>query len=153
MSDNVKSDIVEAWALKLAAEDYQDDIYKKNYQGSRYNWLDKMTDEYEQYLLEKLTEIKSQESAYYDSAVSQYSDNVVYLDNIVMEKYDEAVDKCQCSAKIQITNANSTNHIDYEIVKNTDGEITGKYTYRPKAMLDDKTNASDFINEYKHQFE
>jgi hypothetical protein len=143
IKSNVKSDIVEAWALKLAAEDYKE--YK-------YGWFD-MSEDYKTYLLEKLAEIKRYEGEYYEQAVQQYIDNEIELENIIPEKYDESIDKCECTANIILTNSDSKNKISYDIVRNSEGEITGHYIYRPKAMLDDNTNASDFIKEHKDIFE
>lgn len=143
IKSNVKSDIVEAWALKLAAEEYKE--YK-------YGWFD-MSEDYKTYLLEKLAEIRSCKGEYYELAVQQYIDNEIELENIIPEKYDESIDKCECTANIILTNSISKNKISYDIVRNSEGEITGHYLYSPKAMLDDKTNASDFIKEQKEKFE
>ncbi len=153
IKDNVKADIVEAWALKLAADNFQDDWSKDNYQGSRYGWLEDMSSTYEKYLLKELSKIKNRESDYYYAAIEQYSDNDILLNNIITEKYDESVDKCECSANIELTNSDSKNKITYEVVKNSEGEITGHYIYRPKAMLDEKNNASDFIKKHRDTFE
>lgn len=143
IKENVKSDIVGAWALKLAAEDF------KNY---KYGWYD-MTEKYKLYLLERLGEIKKFEGTYYEQAVEQYIDNEIELENIMPEKYDESIDKCECSAEIILTNSDSKNKIKYELVRNTEGKVTGYYIYRPKAMLDNKTSAYDFIQENKEKFE
>lgn len=153
LKENVKSDIIEAWALKLAADDYQDDFSKDNYQGSRYGWLDDMSKTYEKYLLEKLSEIKMGEGVYYEAAVQQYIDNDILLENIITEKYDESIDKCECTANIILTNSDSKNKIEYDVVRNSEGEITGHYIYRPKAMLDERNNASDFIKKHKEEIE
>lgn len=80
IKDNVKSDIIEAWGLKLASDDYQD--YK-------YGFFNSMISNYKSYLLEKLSEIKDHKGDYYEQAYNQYMDKEVILENIIPEKYDE----------------------------------------------------------------
>jgi hypothetical protein len=150
---DVKADIIEAWALKLAAENFQDDITKDNYHGSKYDWVDNMTTTYRKYLLENLQAIKTRDGFYYEEAVKQYSENEVMLENIITEKYDESIDKCECTSEIILTNTDSKNNVKFDVVRNSEGEVTGHYIYRPKAMLDEKTNASDFIKRYKDKYE
>ena len=150
---DIKADIVEAWALKLAAEDFKDDYTKTDYVGSKYDWLDNMSTTYRDYLLEKLQVIKTREGFYYEEAVKQYIDNEIMLENIITEKYDESIDKCDCTSEIILTNTDSRNKVKFDVVRNSEGEVTGHYIYRPKAMLDEKTNASDFIKRYKDKYE
>lgn len=144
MKNHVKQNIIEAYALKFAADDYKE--FKK------YRFFGGMFHDYENYLFEKLAEIKEREGEYYELAVKQFSDNEIKFYNIVLEKYDETIDKCECSANTILINSDDKNKINYVFVKDTEGKITGHYNYRPKAMLDEHTNASDFIKEHKDKF-
>ena len=62
-----------------------------------------------------------------------------------MQSYDEKIDKCECSAEIELTNSESKNKVTFDNVKNSEGEVTGHYKYKTKVMLDKETNATDFI--------
>lgn len=150
---DIKNDIVEAWALKLAAESFDDRFATTGYQGEKYNWLDEMTKIYKEHLLKELKLIRAKEGTYYENAVKNYESNEIILENIITEKYDEVVDKCDCSAEIGMTNSDSRNNIDFDVERNSEEQITGHYRYKPKAMLDEKTNSSDFIKMYKRKYE
>lgn len=144
IKENVTSDIIESYALHFAADDYD---------GFRYGFFESMYDDYETYLLEKLGEIKNKEGQYYQLAVEQFNaDNEIKLYNIIAEKYDETTDKCECSARIVFINSNTENDIKYDLVRDTEGNITGRYIYNPKVMLDEYTNTKTFINKHKDKF-
>lgn len=153
LQENVKEQLVEAWALKLSADNFQSDITKRNYQGSKYGWFDEMTKTYKEYLLQNLANIKANQGSFYDRAVEQYSSENILVENIITDKYDSLMDRCNCTATIALSNSNSKNRITYEVVRNSEGRVTGFYKYRPKAMLDEKTYAIDFIKKYEDQIE
>ncbi len=137
---NIKSDIIEAFALKLSADAYTE--YK-------YGFFSAMSDSYKKYLLIELKKIKQKEGVFYEQALEQYSDNNVNLKNIITDSYDEKIDKCECSAEVELTNSESRNKVTFDNIKNSEGEVTGHYIYKPKSMLDENTNASDFIKTNK----
>ncbi len=152
IKDFVKSDMVEAWALKLSADDFQDDINKSNYQGSRYDWIGNMNSNYKNYLLSNLSKIKRKEGSYYSAAHKEYINEEIILYNIVTQKYDETINKCGCTANIELTNG-SKNKLEYDVSKDSEGELIGNYIYRANAMLDENTYASNFIKKYKDKVE
>ena len=145
IQEGVRTDLIESFALKLAADDFVDDASKKDYQGQRHGWLNDISRTYETYLKNKLSEIKMQEGHYFEMAERQYMNNQISLQNIVTENYDETVDKCGCSASIIFTNSDAIHPIQYNVAKNSEGNITVTYVYRPETMLDERNNSSDFI--------
>jgi len=151
VKEAVKDDLMETWALKLASDAFQDDIYKPNYQGSRYDWVGNIGEKYKTYLLESLDEIKNKEGMFYLGAKADYSKQDVIVENIVTEKYDAEVNKCECSSSIDLSQRdpeNKSDEIKYEVMKDAEGGIVINYIYNPKAMLDKKTSAKNFINNY-----
>lgn len=144
LQENIKSDLVECWALKLAAEDYE---------GYKYGFFGNMSSNYKQYLIDAFKEIKEKEGLYYDQGVNQYEGVAIILSNIITDSYDESIDKCECSANVELSTTHDKNNVTFDNIRNSEGEVTGHYRYRPKAMLDDQTNASDFIKEHKDIFE
>jgi len=153
VQDGVKKQLVESWALKLAADNFQDDIRKRNYQGSKFGFFETMSENFKEYLLQHLANIKSKQGHFYNMAVEQYSSENILVENIITDSYDSLIDRCECTASIALSNSNSKNRITYGVVRDSKGSVTILYKYRPKAMIDEKNFAIDFIRKYEDQVE
>src|SRR5690554_4204317 len=103
VQDNIKEQLIQSWALKLSADNFQSDITKRNYQGSKYGWFDEMTKTYKEYLLQNLANIKAKQGSFYNRAVEQYSSENILVENIITDKYDSLMDRCHCTATIALS--------------------------------------------------
>ncbi|UKT63263.1 hypothetical protein [Pedobacter mucosus] len=139
---NVKSDYIEAWALSMAAEAYVEENFK-----FKYDWFGNMNKNYKAYLVRNVNHIKNKEGDFYKEAFERYQTYDIKLKDIITEGYEESTEKCSCTASFRPANTNVTNSISYYILKNIEGKLSVRYQFIPKALIDDKTNASEFIRQ------
>lgn len=149
MKSSVKADIIEAYALKLASNDFPIAVWMLGLGSTDEFYRKELIEAYNVYLTERLTEIKKYEGKYFEQTSTKYVGTEIELENIVTEKYDEIIDQCECTARVILTDSNGTdkNKISYDLIRNSEGEIVVRYIYTPKAQI--PIFASLFTNNYK----
>ncbi|MGK4568189.1 hypothetical protein [Flavobacterium sp. 3HN19-14] len=144
LKKSIKNDLIECWTLNEAS---------KSYEGIKYDTFGNMQNDYKKFLISNLEEIEVHEDLKYVEGEDHFAKDEIILSNIVLEAYDESIDRCTCSAKVQSIHPNLdfSENVTYETQKNSENKATGKYKYIPNIKLDNKIFIKDFIDEYREE--